>query len=153
MDAVQVKVPPIVVALLTAACMWFISMYFPYFAMSFPARKIVAAILSIGGGLISVAGIVAFRLAQTTINPLQIDSISHLVVSGIYSFTRNPMYLGLLFVLLGWFVFLSNSLALIMIPLFVLYLNYFQIKPEEHALESKFGQPFLLYKTKVRRWL
>jgi protein-S-isoprenylcysteine O-methyltransferase Ste14 len=68
-------------------------------------------------------------------------------------FTRNPMYLGLLFVLLGWAIFLSNLLALAGIPAFVLYMNRFQIGPEERALTARFGEDFAIYKTRVRRWI
>ena len=95
----------------------------------------------------------SFYSAKTTINSVQLNYASSFVVSGVYSFTRNPMYLGLLFVLLGWLLFLSNILAVVFIPLFIFFMNYFQIKPEEKALELKFGQAFILYKLKVRRWL
>jgi protein-S-isoprenylcysteine O-methyltransferase Ste14 len=63
------------------------------------------------------------------------------------------MYLGLLLVLLGWASFLANALAFMFLPLFVLYINRFQIDPEERALVSMFGQDFTNYLSKVRRWL
>ncbi len=136
-----------------AAGMWLLSDFFPGFSFDLPEKKMVAAVISILGGIISIAGVISFRRARTTVIPMQIDAASSLVVTGIFAITRNPMYLGLVFVLLGWFVYLSNFTSLIMVPLFVLYMNSFQILPEERALESKFGQEFVVYKAKVRRWL
>ena len=86
-------------------------------------------------------------------NPIKPDTASSLVSSGVYRFTRNPMYLGLSVTLLGWAMFLSNPLALLAVPLFVLYINRFQINPEERVLSSLFGAGYAAYKEKVRRWL
>jgi protein-S-isoprenylcysteine O-methyltransferase Ste14 len=76
-----------------------------------------------------------------------------LVSSGVYRFTRNPMYLGLLLTLLAWAVFLSNPVALLFVPVFVLYMNRYQIHPEERVLSSLFGTEYSAYKERVRRWL
>ena len=81
------------------------------------------------------------------------DSTSSLVVSGIYKYTRNPMYLGFLLVLLGWATFLSNLAALALLPAFVVYMNHFQIGPEERALGSLFAQEYQAYHARVRRWI
>ena len=81
------------------------------------------------------------------------ESASSLVVSGIYRFTRNPMYLGMLLVLSGWAIFLSNALSFLFLPAYVVYMNRFQIGPEERALAAKFPQPFADYRSEVRRWL
>ncbi|HEV8366930.1 MAG TPA: isoprenylcysteine carboxylmethyltransferase family protein, partial [Pyrinomonadaceae bacterium] len=75
------------------------------------------------------------------------------VSTGVYRFTRNPMYLGLLLTLLGWAAFLSNPASLLFVPIFVLYINRFQIKPEEQVLSSLFGAEYMAYKSRVRRWL
>ncbi len=95
----------------------------------------------------------SFYKFKTTINSVHLDTMSSFVTSGVYSFTRNPMYLGLLFVLIAWCLLLSNLITVLFIPLYVLYMNYYQIKPEEEALEAKFGQAFVAYKEKTRRWL
>jgi protein-S-isoprenylcysteine O-methyltransferase Ste14 len=81
------------------------------------------------------------------------ESSSSLVVSGIYKLTRNPMYLGLLLVLLGWAIYLTNVLVFLLLPAFILYINRFQIAPEERALTALFGQEFAAYKSRTRRWL
>jgi protein-S-isoprenylcysteine O-methyltransferase Ste14 len=97
--------------------------------------------------------VVAFRRAGTTVNPMKPESSSSLVVSGIYAFTRNPMYLGFLFALLAWAIYLSHPAAFLVLPLFVWYMNRFQIEPEERALASLFGEAFTTYAARVRRWL
>ena len=81
------------------------------------------------------------------------EGTSSLVTSGIYRFTRNPMYVGLLFVLIAWAVFLSTPWLVIGPFVFVLYMNRFQIEPEERVLFRLFGTAFATYKGAVRRWL
>ena len=99
------------------------------------------------------SGIVSFVRARTTVNPMKPESSSTLIVSGIYGLTRNPMYLGLLLILIGWAVFISNILAFVVLPAFVIYINRFQIDPEERALASRFRDDFVQYASRVRRWL
>ena len=72
--------------------------------------------------------------------------------AGIYRLTRNPMYLGFLWILPGWGIFLSNAPAFLVLPGFALSMNRFQIEPEERALTRLFGQAFVAYATQVRRW-
>jgi protein-S-isoprenylcysteine O-methyltransferase Ste14 len=118
-----------------------------------PARSRLALGFVLAGIAVAAAGIVVFRRARTTVNPLKPDTASALVASGIFRLTRNPMYLGGLFCLVGWAVFLANVAAFLLLPLFVLYLNRFQIAPEERALTARFGADFAAYCGKVRRWL
>lgn len=105
------------------------------------------------GVAIILAGFLAFLRAKTTVNPLTPEATTAMVTSGIYRFSRNPMYLGFLVVLTGWAMYLSNLLAFAFLPLFVLYINRFQIVPEERALCAKFSHVFTAYKCSVRRWL
>jgi protein-S-isoprenylcysteine O-methyltransferase Ste14 len=153
MKALELKIPPPIVAIIFAGCMWIVARISPDCLISFPYKITWSSILSIAGGIISGLGILSFLSAGTTLNSMRINSVSTFVVSGIYCYTRNPMYLGLLFVLLGWLIFLSNLLTVLFIPLFILYMNYFQIKPEEKVLEKKYGKDFIHYKLKVGRWL
>lgn len=153
MRALELKVPPPAVALTVALAMWLASWLVAPLPVPFGVRAAVAiALLSIGMGF-SVAGMVAFRRARTTMNPMKPGAASSLVCSGIYRFTRNPMYLGLLFDLLAWAVFLSNVAALLGVPLYMLYIHRFQIVPEERALAALFGGEYAAYRQKVRRWL
>jgi protein-S-isoprenylcysteine O-methyltransferase Ste14 len=78
---------------------------------------------------------------------------SSMVTWGVYSRSRNPMYLGGLIMLLGWAVYVSNVLAFLLLPAYVLYINRFQIAPEERALTALFGQSYAAYQLRVRRWL
>ena len=153
MDALELRVPPPVLALCLALLMWFASSLVPPVVVSFGVRVGIALALVVIGQSISISGIRSFRRAKTTINPIKPSAASSLVTGGVYRYTRNPMYLGLLATLMGWAVFLSNLLALLAVPLFVLYINRFQITPEERVLSSLFGAEYAAYKGKVRRWL
>ena len=81
------------------------------------------------------------------------NASSSLVTTGIYTLTRNPMYLGFAMLLLGWGIFLANPVTLLVLPCFIGYMSRFQIVPEERALESRFGPDFHAYRMKVRRWV
>ena len=153
MHALELRIPPPLVLLITGLLMWLVSWTFPWFAFAMPARLVVAGVLALVGLTIGVLGAVSFRRARTTVNPMKPEAASSLVTSGIYRLTRNPMYLGLLIVLLGWAAFLSNALALIPIVAFILYITRFQIQPEERALASIFGSEFTTYTSRVRRWI
>lgn len=157
MRALELKVPPVAVAIIFATAMWLLSDFSPGLDVSLPLRPITRPILTLilvlGGIGAALSGIVSFKRADTTVNPLKLEATSALVNSGIYRYTRNPMYLGFLIVLFGWAVFLANALAAIALPGFVLYMNRFQIIPEERALTARFGKAFSEYAEQVRRWL
>ena len=72
---------------------------------------------------------------------------------GLSSFSRNPMYLSLAIFLVAFAIYLENATALLVIPLFIWSINYLQIQPEEQMLEQKFGEEYLVYKKSVRRWV
>ena len=133
--------------------MWLISSAVPALNFMVPARMLLTISLPLIGALIAVSGIISFRVAKTTVNPLKPEKASSLIISGPYKHTRNPMYVGIVFALLGWAVFLSNFAAFAGIPLFVVYMNRFQIEPEERALDQLFPHEFPAYRAKVRRWL
>jgi protein-S-isoprenylcysteine O-methyltransferase Ste14 len=133
--------------------MWFISRLVPGLTISFAARVWLAwAVLVIALATL-IAGVRAFAKAQTTVDPRRPDASSCVVRNGIYRFTRNPMYLGMLLMLLSWALFLANSAAFLFLPVFVVFINRFQIEPEEHALREKFGEPYSAYLKSVRRWI
>jgi protein-S-isoprenylcysteine O-methyltransferase Ste14 len=103
--------------------------------------------------LVAAAGILEFRRARTTVNPMTPGAASALVVRGVFRISRNPMYLGFSVILLGWAVFLQSASALVVLVAFIVYIDRFQIQPEEHALEKTFGVTFRDYARRVRRWL
>jgi protein-S-isoprenylcysteine O-methyltransferase Ste14 len=153
MHILELKVPPVAVVLVTAALMWLVAWTVPAFGILFPARILVAICLAITGVVTSAVGVISFRQARTTVNPMKPEASSSLVTNGIYKLTRNPMYLGFALGLLGWTVFLSKFLAFLFLPAFILYMNRFQIVPEERALATLFGQAFSAYRETTRRWL
>ena len=136
-----------------ALLMWLVSLPFPRLDFELPGRAILAAVLIVLSLLIGLWAVYGFHRAKTTVNPLKPEAASALVVRGVYRWTRNPMYLAMLLVLAGWACIVSNGAALAMLPLFVIYLNRFQIGPEERALHARFGADFEQYKRNVRRWL
>ncbi|HET9765032.1 MAG TPA: isoprenylcysteine carboxylmethyltransferase family protein [Casimicrobiaceae bacterium] len=153
MRALELKVPPPAVALLIGAAMWFVSRQPPYLELSPLVRLVAFVVIALVGGAVALAGDLEFKRARTTINPFKPESSTALVTSGIYRFTRNPMYVGLTLVLLGWAAFLVSAWALLGPVGFVLYIGRFQIEPEERALSAKFGAAYKEYTARVRRWL
>ena len=152
MNALELKVPPPLVALVTGLLMWWAAKLVPPLALPGVARIAVAVVFAGVGVGLAMSGVLTFRRAKTTVNPTTPAAASALVRTGVFRFTRNPMYLGLLLCLVAWAIFLSSVLALLSAPLFVVYMNRFQIAPEERALAAVFGDSFAAYKRDVRRW-
>lgn len=165
MQWLELKIPPIIQILFTAWLMYLADMYFLVafmyltdvsifsFEFAISLRMEVAGILVVIGAAIALAGVISFRIHHTTMDPRFPEQTSNLVTSGVYRFTRNPMYLGFFFILLGWSVWLSNYIAVIMVVPYVLYITRFQIIPEERFIEKQFGDEYLEYKSRVRRWI
>lgn len=135
--SLSLRIPPLLVGGILAAIAWLASRLTPTLRLEFPGAHAAAILVVLTGVVIAALGVMSFRRARTTVNPMKPESSTALVVRGIYRVTRNPMYLGFLFVLGG----------------FVLYMNRFQIGPEEAALHSRFGAEFTDYQSRVRRWL
>ena len=152
-NALEFKIPPPLVALLIAVAMWGISFASRPFEASIFIREAVALVFVIVGGIIGISGIVALRHAKTTFRPERPEMTSSLVTYGIYRFTRNPMYVGVLHILVAWAVLLESVWAFAGPGIFILYINRFQIVPEERMLASKFGPAYEAYKAEVCRWL
>lgn len=151
MHRLDLKIPPLLVGVVAAMGMWLVSYTLPAFA--YPPLRIVAVGIAIAGAVLTGSAMLSFWIAQTTANPLKPSSASFLVTSGVYRFTRNPMYLGLLLLLTGWALYVANVLAFVFLPAFILYMNLFQIKPEERALTARFGKQYLEYASRVHRWI
>lgn len=152
MSYLQLRIPPVMLMLIFALAMAAVAYVVPA-AVDVPASLELAFGIASLGALVASAGVIAFRRHKTTVNPLKPEQSSYLVASGVYQFTRNPMYLGFLLILIGWAVFLSNWFSALLLPVFVIYMNRFQIKPEEQALSKIFGLQFDVYCKSARRWL
>jgi protein-S-isoprenylcysteine O-methyltransferase Ste14 len=153
MHALEHKIPPPLVATACALLMWGIAQYSPILALAAPLRWGVALLVLLTGAAFCVAGVWSFRQAHTTVNPLKPDTASSLVRTGVYRYSRNPMYVGFALLLLAWACYLAAPWALLGVLAFVLYIQRFQIAPEERALAQIFGDDFQRYRAQVRRWL
>lgn len=147
------RIPPLLLVLIFAAAMWVIATLTTPQGAPRPLLLMVAGTMFVLGALFPVAGVIAFRRARTTVDPRTPEASSALVSSGIYRYSRNPMYVGFALWLLAWSIFLGSGWALLGVVGFVLYMNRFQIAPEERALRDLFGDTFRDYEQRVRRWL
>ena len=153
MRALELKIPPPVVALLCAALMWGLAHKWPAFAWQHALRGPLALALAACGLACDLSGLIAFRRHRTTVNPLAPDRSTAIVQDGIYRFTRNPMYLGMALLLAAWAVWQSNWLCLLVLPVFLVYITRFQIMPEERILLARFNNEYAAYLRAVRRWI
>ncbi|GGA74019.1 membrane protein [Neiella marina] len=148
----ELKLPPVLQVAIAAGLI----VLSPASTLSFPHWPLWSTLAITGailGFTIAVSGVWQFRHHQTTVNPLLPEQASQLVTSGIYRYSRNPMYLGMLIALLGWSAWWLQPLGVIISGLFVLYMTRFQIVPEERALRAQFGSQFSSYTQQTRRWL
>ena len=150
---VETKVPPPVVAIVLAVAAWAISPGVTVMAFPSPVPIAVALVVGLAGLAAEGAGAASFIRARTSVDPMHPRGASTLVVTGIYRRTRNPMYVGDALILLGWALYLSNALAFAAVPLFILYMDRFQIAPEERAMSELFGERYDAYRASVRRWV
>jgi len=133
--------------------MWYVAAHTPAVGPMGTAQVAVACLIGVVGLAVILAGVISFRRAKTTVNPLKPETATALVTGGVYRYTRNPMYLGMLIVLLAWAVYLSAPASLLVVVVFWLYIDRLQIRPEEEALVRLFGSTFTDYMSRVRRWL
>jgi protein-S-isoprenylcysteine O-methyltransferase Ste14 len=153
MENLELRIPPVAVFVLVTVAMRALAGVVPALSFDLPGKTFVAIGLAVAGLLIGIVGLVEFARARTTFHPNHPEKASALVTSGVYRFSRNPMYLGVLLVIAGWAVHLANIAAFFGLPVFVAYINRFQIAPEERVLRAKFGASFTAYERSVRRWL
>ena len=149
----ELKIPPPLVGLAMAALMWWIASMTPPLDTPRVMRIASAIVIAAIGGALDIAGLIAFLRSKTTVNPLKPQKTSALVTGGVYRITRNPMYVGMVLLLVAWAVFLAAPLALAGPLLFFGWITRFQILPEERVMAGKFGTAFEDYKRRVRRWL
>ena len=153
MSVLELKIPPLIVFVLVAAVMMILNvLWLPGF-IPYPINIISSIIFLLLGGWIMRSGIMALRRAGTTLNAFKPENATALVQTGIFGRTRNPIYLALLIWLTGLAVYLQNPLTFVGLPVFIIYMNRFQIMPEERALTELFGQEYDTYKNRVGRWL
>lgn len=149
----KLKIPPAVQVLFFALLMWLQKRFIGGTHFEFTYQKEISWGIFLIGIFIGLSAVYSFKKAKTSTNPLNPEKASSLVVKGLYNYTRNPMYVAMLFVLLAFFLRLGNVVNLVIIALYVWYITEFQIKPEEKALTTIFGNDYVQYKSRVRRWI
>lgn len=147
------KLPPPLVMLACGAAAWVAARQLPTLAIDLPARMPLAIAVAIVALSIEFAAAGLFFRSRTTVNPLKPGSATQLVVAGPNRFSRNPMYVGQALLLVAWALWLAHALAPLGAVAFVLYITRFQILPEERALAARFGDAWIAYRARVRRWL
>lgn len=152
MKALELKVPPLPLAVGFGVLMWAIDRWLPMQTDRSWVRSVIAFVTFGLAVAIVVTAVIGFRRARTTVDPFHPEAASTVVTTGIFGFTRNPMYLGFLLALIAWAIFLGNVASALMPLIFVVYMNRFQISPEERALRARFGQSYESYLRSVRRW-
>tara|TARA_B100001027_G_scaffold153176_1_gene107547 strand:- start:176 stop:631 length:456 start_codon:yes stop_codon:yes gene_type:complete len=146
----KTKIPPPIVTLL---CIGIIYLFENKIEYSQPDFKAIGIIFLILGFIIIFLAVLKFIKIKTTVDPTRPHKTSNLVISGIYKITRNPMYLGMLFLIMAYTIYTNNVVGSITIPIFIFYINKFQIEPEEIEMRKKFGESFENYCKKVNRWI
>lgn len=149
----KLLIPPPVVALLCAGLIWLCGKFVPPAGFQFPGQTEIAILLVFAGIVVDFVAIRQFTKAQTTINPNQPSKTSALVTDGIYRYTRNPMYLGMVIFLSAFGIWMGNWLFIPVAAIFIWFISRFQIRPEEEILLEKFGEPYGEYCLEVRRWI
>lgn len=133
--------------------MWWLDRHVPLLQWLEPPWNRIGWLFVSTGVLIDAVSVVAFIRAKTTVNPIRVDRTSRLVVSGLFRVTRNPMYLGLIAVLVGWALLLGSLGPWLIVVAFERLIVTFQIPAEEAALFARFGDDYLRYTREVNRWL
>lgn len=152
LKSLELKIPPLALCGLFALLILLLAALLPFANLAFPGHRWLAVLLQLAGVGVALAGVIEFRRARTTVNPLVPEQASSVVDSGIYRRTRNPMYLGMALVLLGLACWSVTLPGVLLVLVFVLYLTRFQILPEERALVGVFGEAYTAYMARVGRW-
>ena len=148
----ELKIPPPVYLLLTGGAMWLLDSFLPVTEMIPSPWNRLGYIFIILALLTDGTSLMQFFRSHTTMNPVRPEKAKNLVTTGMYQITRNPMYIGLLFLLIGWVFLLGSFSPFLLLPIFIFLITTQQIIPEERILEEKFGQEYRDYKKAVNRW-
>ncbi len=144
------KVPPPIVTLICTLLIYLSKPFFPDLIFNYSDQ--ISLFFFISGLSIILISFQRFKKEKTTINPIKIEKASSLVTNGIFKYSRNPMYLGMLLILISISIKFNFYGGILVIGVFVYFITYFQILPEEKAMLKLFGEDFINYKNKTRRW-
>ena len=147
----KTKIPPPIIAVI-CILINYLSTYLIN-PIKFPNIEIIGGSIFLLGLVTAMLAILLFKKYRTTVNPMKPEETTALVTTGIFSMTRNPMYLGLFFAIFGTILIFGSWFGIILLIFFVWYINKFQILPEEEAMEKLFGKKYNEYRQNVRRWI
>tara|TARA_B100001109_G_C18792935_1_gene441035 strand:- start:493 stop:936 length:444 start_codon:yes stop_codon:yes gene_type:complete len=147
----MLKIPPPLIVLILVIANYFSSQKIDLIHL--PNLDLISILILLIGMLILINPIFKFIKSKTTIDPIKFKKVNKLITSGIYKYSRNPMYLGLLMIVISSSIFYLNIFSITTPFFFYFWINRFQIKREEIFLTEKFGKEYLLYKTKTGRWI
>ncbi len=152
-SGLELKIPPVIIVALFAGLTilagynrWLMFRYPKVFDFWVIAPTVI-------GFIVALLGIIEFKKAQTTVDPTQPDKASKLVNSGVFKFTRNPMYLGMMLWSISIAFYAGSWLGFLSVVLCACYLTRYQILPEERIIEGLFKKDYVEYKNNVRRWI
>jgi protein-S-isoprenylcysteine O-methyltransferase Ste14 len=151
--SLELKIPPLLLMLLFAVLMFCLSPILPKVTMPPVIHYLLSLAVFIVATYFIVFGVLVFKKASTTVDPRYPERVTNLVNNGVYSISRNPMYVGFALLLMSLVILLGSPLLVVAIVAFICYMNRFQIKPEEDALSELFGSAYKEYTSRVRRWL
>ena len=148
----DLKIPPLLLFALIAVGMKVIADQHQL-ALHYVIPVWLIAITAVCGVIFGVLAVSQFHQQQTTVDPVHPERAEQLVTTGIFQFSRNPMYTGLFLLLTAWAMYLGVFVNAMLLAVFFSYIKYFQIIPEEKILAEKFSDEYQRYKNSVRRWL
>ena len=147
----MLKIPPPLLVLILVIANYFSSKKIDLIHL--PNQDLISILILLIGILILINPIFKFIKSKTTIDPIKFKKVNKLITSGIYKYSRNPMYLGMALILLGLALMFNLIGGTLFTILFTIFITKFQIRPEEEVMEKLFGEDFLKYKKNVRMWL
>ena len=151
--ALSLKIIPPLQVLLAGSAMWLTHQWMPLVHFHLPYSDRVFQGILVAALLVFILAVIEFWRHQTTVNPVKIDQTSSLITTGIYRFSRNPIYVADLMILVAWLVWMGAWINIIWVIAFIAYLTRFQILPEERVLARKFPREWAAYRSRVRRWV
>ncbi len=149
----RILIPPPFYLVISLFLMWLIDTFVPIGGFLSPYINRIGIILIVLAILLDILLLIQFLRSKTTPNPLYPEKTSRLITSGLYRYSRNPMYLGMVIILCGWGLYLGSWLSLAIVPFFIMLLNKTQIAAEESILKKNFGKDYRYYQQQVRRWI
>ena len=147
----NIKIPPPILVIILTSLVYFSSTKFELIHL--PYRQSVSVIILIIGLIVIISPVIDFIKSKTTVNPVKFKNVNTLVTTGIYRYSRNPMYLGMILIIISTTVYYLNFVSVFSPLIFYIWINKFQISREEIFLEDKFGNEYLKYKSETRTWI